>query len=93
MLAFFGLKPEDKEALILEPAFVLMYYGGFLWREVYNLPVTYKRWFIERINKELTRSSEDGATQSKALHQNSPDVRALQGNSRAQTPSRLRRFT
>jgi hypothetical protein len=70
-----------------------MYYGGFLWKEVYNLPVTYKRWFIERINKELTRTHESGNTQSKALHQNTPDIRALQGNVRAQVPSRLKRFT
>ena len=57
------------------------------------MPVSYKRWFIERINKELTRSSESGNTQSKALHQNSPDVRAMQGRVREQVPSRLRRFT
>ena len=92
-LTFFGLRPEDKEAMILEPAFALIYYGGFLWHEIYNMPVTYKRWFIERINKELTRSSEAGATQSRATHQNSPDVRAMQGRMREQVPSRLRRFT
>ena len=57
------------------------------------MPVSYKRWFIERINKELTRSSESGNTQSRALHQNSPDVRAMQGRVREQVPSRLRRFT
>lgn len=90
---FFGLQPQDKEALILEPAFLLMYYGGFLYRETYNLPVSYKRWFIDRVVKELNRTSEDGSAQSRALHQNSPDVRALQGKAREQTPSRLRRFT
>lgn len=79
--------------LILEPSFLLMYYGGFLWRETYNLPVSYKRWFIERIVKELKQSSDEGSAQTKALHQNSPDVRALQGKARQQTPSRLRRFT
>lgn len=91
--AFFGLRPEDKELLILEPAFNLMYYGGFLWRETYNMPVSYKRWFIERINKEITRSNESNAPQSKALHQNTPDVRAMQNKARSQVPSRLRRFT
>jgi len=91
---FFGLNPEDKEILILEPAFLLMYYGGFLWKETYNLPVSYKRWFVERIGKEINKSnSENGSSQSRALHQNTPDVRALQGNVRAQVPSRLRRFT
>lgn len=70
-----------------------MYYGGFLYREAYNLPVSYKRWFVDRIGKELQKSSEKGSSQSRALHQNTPDVRAMQGNVRAQVPSRLRRFT
>lgn len=79
--------------MILEPAFLLMYYGGFLWKETLHMPVSYKRWFIDRISRELKRSSDDGGTQSRALHQNSPDVRALQGKARETTPSRLRRFT
>jgi len=79
--------------LVMEPAFLLMYYGGFTWRETQHMPVSYKRWFIERISRELSRSSESGQTQSRAAHQNTPDVRALQGKARDQTPSRLRRFT
>jgi hypothetical protein len=90
---FFGLQPEDKEQLVLEPAFLLMYYGGFAWKETLHMPVSYKRWFIERIGRELKQTKDDGGTQTKALHQNSPDVRAMQGKARAQTPSRLRRFT
>ena len=77
----------------MEPAFLLMYYGGFTWRETQHMPVAYKRWFIERISRELSRTSESGQAQSRAVHQNSPDVRALQGKAREQTPSRLRRFT
>lgn len=76
---------------MLEPAFLLMYYGGFLYGEIYNLPVSYKKWFIERISREL--SKDGGDSQSKALHQNPPDVRSLQNKARAQVPSRLRRFT
>jgi hypothetical protein len=30
-----------------------MYYGGFSYKEAYHLPVSYKRWFIERISKEI----------------------------------------
>lgn len=72
-----------------------MYYGGFTWRETIHLPVQYKRWFVNRIVKELNKSSdgEDGGGQSRALHQNSPETRSMQGMQRAQTPSRLRRFT
>lgn len=93
MYPFFGLAPQDKEQLVLEPAFLLMYYGGFTWRETIHLPVAYKRWFIERISKELNKANEDGSSQSRAAHQNTPDIRALQGNARQQVPSRLRRFT
>lgn len=69
-----------------------MYYGGFTFREAYNVPVVYKRWFIDRIVKELNRGADDGQNQSRALHQNSPDVRAMQNRSRTHVPSRLRRF-
>lgn len=94
MSRFFGLQPSDKFDLILEPAFLLMYYGGFLYQETYNIPVTYKRWFVERIVKELNKTNDKGETPpTRALHQNQPDVREMQGNQRAQTPSRLRRFT
>jgi hypothetical protein len=70
-----------------------MYYAGFSYKEAINLPVAYKRWFIERIVKEMKRSSEEGNPQSRALHDNTPDVRSMQGRSREQVPSRLRRFT
>lgn len=75
-----------------------MYYGGFLYEEVCRLPVVYKRWFIDRLVKELNKggTDPDGSptnAPSRALHQNAPDVRAMQGNVRSQTPSRLRRFT
>jgi hypothetical protein len=77
----------------LEPSFLLVYYGGFTPSEAYNLPVWQKRWWIDRITKELTKTSDSGETQSRALHQNTPDVRAMQGLARPQAPSRLRRFT
>lgn len=70
-----------------------MYYGGFLYQETYNLPVVHKRWFIERIVKELNRTHGEGETQSRALHQNNPETREMQGRQRPQSPSRLRRFT
>jgi len=76
-----------------------MYYGGFSYGEIYNLPIPFKRWFIERIVKELNKGGDDKGggdnpqPMTKALHQNTPEVRALQGNQRQQTPARLRRFT
>lgn len=71
-----------------------MYYMGFTYKEAYHLPVPYKRWFVDRVVKELNKSNEDGGgPQSRALHQNTPDIRSMQARARAQTPSRLRRFT
>lgn len=71
-----------------------MYYGGFAYSETYALPIIYKRWFVERIVKEINRSSDDnGATRSRAFQHNTPELRELQGMSRTQAPSRLRRFT
>lgn len=75
----------------------MTYYGGMTAAEAYNLPVPIKRWWIERIVKELNKGknpdgSEAGNT-SRALQHNSPEVRNLQGMTRAQAPSRLRRFT
>ena len=70
-----------------------MYYGGFLYGEAYNLPVAYRRWFIERIGKELNKGENGENPPTRALHQNSPDVRAMQNKARAQVPSRLRRFS
>jgi hypothetical protein len=57
------------------------------------LPVEYKKWFINRISKEIEKSNEKGDGQSRATHHNTPDLRALQGKARQNVPSRLRRFT
>ena len=60
------------------------------------LPVWKRIWFLERINKEVTRANEanggNGAP-SRGAHQNDPTTRAMQGRHRAQVPARLRRFT
>ena len=70
-----------------------MYYAGFTYRETYALPVPYKRWFIDRLVKELNKGKEGESSPNRALHANSPEVRQMQGMARPQTPSRLRRFT
>lgn len=68
------------------------------WETYYNFPVSYKKWLIERINKEIQEAAEankqGGANvPSKAAHHNSPDLRALSGKHRSITPAKLRRFT
>jgi len=70
-----------------------MYYAGFTYSESYSLPIPLKRWWIDRIVKELNKGKGGESTPTRALHANSPELRQLQGMSRAETPSRLRRFT
>jgi len=71
-----------------------MYYGGFTYTEAYKLPIQYRNWFIDRINKEFKKSAEAGeSAQTRAAHQNDPTSRAMMGNSRTESPSRIRRFT
>jgi hypothetical protein len=62
---------------------------GFTYTEAYLLPLWERKWFIERVQKEMKRANGD----SRAAHANSADARAMMGRSRAQVPSKLRRFT
>jgi hypothetical protein len=72
----------------------LIYYGGFTYSEAYHLPVQDRHWFLRRLIEELEKSNANGeAAPTRAAHQNTPDVRAMQNRTRTQTPSRLRRFT
>lgn len=70
-----------------------MYYGGFTYTETYNLPVSYKRWFLDRLAKELKSDKQGENPPTKAAHVDTPQNRALQGNTRANVPARLKRFT
>jgi len=93
----FPLTYENREQVFLESIFLLIYYLGFTYTEALNLPIVYKRWFIDRVAKEIKGSAGDnepGNGPSKAMnHQNDPTYAALAGKHRAQTPARLRRFT
>lgn len=91
---FFGLTPEDKEQVLLEPFFLLGYYFGMTWGDYYSFPVSYKRWLIERIQKEIKRTNSNGnEAGTKAAHHNDPQTRSLTGKNRDHVPARLRRFT
>jgi len=70
-----------------------MYYMGFSYWECYNIPITYRSWFITRLNKELKKGNEKENTPTRALHQNDAQTRALMGLQRGETPARLRRFS
>ncbi|TXH11446.1 MAG: hypothetical protein E6R04_02350 [Spirochaetes bacterium] len=95
MPPFFGLTPEDRAKVILEPFFALGYYFGMTsWKDYYHFPVVYRRWLIKRINEEIEKAAaaQNGNT-SKGLHDNTPDIRSLTNKSRTEVPAKLRRFT
>jgi hypothetical protein len=70
-----------------------MYYGGFTYTECYKIPIRYRNWFIDRINKEFKKASDSQKNASRASHDNDPMSRMLGGKSRTSGPSRSRRFT
>jgi len=63
------------------------------WSEFYHFPVPYRLWLIKRINQELDRTKQAGQVQSKALHDNTPDIRSMLGRQRTEVPSRHIKFT
>lgn len=92
--AFFGLQPSDREGLVLEPCFLLMYYLGFSYQDYWSLPVADKHWFFERLRKEIEpKEGQEHAPPNRGIESNSPEIRGLMGRNREQVPARLRRFT
>ena len=91
-LNFFGLTPEDREIVIMEPFFDLSYYGGVSWETYYNWPIAYKRWYLKRLNKEIERAHKSGEQDmvSKAAHHNDPVTREMM-NKRPFVPHNLKR--
>lgn len=67
---------------------------GFTYREAYTLPLWQRRWFVERIQKEFKQAADrNQPAPSRATHDNDATSRALRGMTRAEGPSRTRRFT
>jgi hypothetical protein len=66
--------------LILEPFFSLKQYAGFSWRDYYFMPLTYKRWYMKRLNKEFKEQSDNNTVAtSKAPAFNTPDMKMMTG--------------
>lgn len=95
MPAFFGLKPEDREIVILEPFFNLMYYGGMSWETYYRFPVAYKKWLIKRIEREIRGTQEQQSEiPSKAPHHNTTDLRSITGKTKpVMSSAKMQRFS
>jgi len=43
---------------VYEQFFALKYYGGWSFIEAYNLPIGLRRWFVERLSKQLKDESD-----------------------------------
>jgi hypothetical protein len=56
-LTFFGLNDEYIEN-VYEQLFQLKYHGGWSFFETYNLPVSVRVWFLERLIKQKKDESE-----------------------------------
>ena len=52
MRTFFGLTPEYNES-VYEEFFFMKYHGGWSFAEAYNLPIKLRRWFVERLIRQL----------------------------------------
>lgn len=60
MSAFFGLDPSNREMLLLEPFYLLNQHlkGGMDWNTYFNFFVSYRRWLLERIAKDLDEQAK-----------------------------------
>ena len=81
MRTFFGLTDEYMEN-VYEMFFFLKYSGGWSFSEAYNLPLGLRKWFTERLLKQLEAEKEaieaaskggDSNTQTLAVH-NQPQL-------------------
>lgn len=57
MRTFFGLS-KDYMKNVYEQFFFLKYHGGWSFTEAYSLPVGLRKWFVERLVKQLEQEKE-----------------------------------
>ena len=57
MRTFFGLRTEYIEN-VYEQFFFLKYQGGWSFTEAYNLPVGLRKWFVNRLIKQIETENE-----------------------------------
>ena len=93
VLPFFGLTPSDQDVL-LEQAFVLMYYMGFTYQDTRNIPTWKREWFIKRLKQEFENANKKNEpVYSRASHMNTEEQKAFRGSFRNNSPARLNRAT
>jgi hypothetical protein len=53
------------------------------WETYYEYPIAFRKWLIERINKEVSRAVDNKADiPSKGLQHNTPQMRAMTGKTK-----------
>ena len=57
-MGFFGLNDEYIQN-VYEEFFLLKYHGGWSFYEAYNLPITIRRWFLERLSRQIEKENEE----------------------------------
>ena len=72
-LSFFGLSDKYMES-VYEQFFQMKYFGAWSFMEAYNLPVHLRRWFYERLGKQIEQENEASKPQTKS-HQRPPQAR------------------
>jgi len=60
---FFGLTDEYMES-VYEQFFFLKYSGGWSFSEAYNLPVGLRKWFSERLVRQIEEENEAASSSS-----------------------------
>ena len=59
-LTFFGLTPDYKK-IVLDEILLLCYHsqGGFTHDEVYNMPIRYRRYYLQKLGEMLEKQQEE----------------------------------
>ena len=83
---FFGLTDEYMQA-IYETFFYLKYYGGWSFSEAYNLPIGLRKWFIERLAKQMTDENE---AQEASMRGNGSQTQTLTPFNQPSMPSHMK---
>jgi hypothetical protein len=72
--------------LVYEQFFFLKYSGGWSFAEAYNLPVGLRKWFVERLMKQLEAEAEA----AEAAYSNSSGGTTLTSNNAPEMPQHLK---
>jgi hypothetical protein len=54
----FGLDNNYLEKSVYEDLFALKYFGGWSFIEAYNLPIGLRKWFVQRLARQIKEENE-----------------------------------